>query len=421
MKFKNVQDVVEWRLCVGCGACAYACSEKAISLVDIVTDGIRPLIKGEICKSCGECLKICPGYGVIHDYQEEQVSILENLRVGWGPVLEVWEGHANDADLRYRGSSGGAASALALCCLEKLGFGSVVHTGSDREKPWKNATTISHNREDLLSATGSRYSPASPCEGLGYAEASYQSSVFIGKPCDIQGLRKTQGGDPRLDGKVIVAIGIFCAGTPSTQGTIDLLKQAGISKEQVGEIRYRGNGWPGRWEVQLIGNDSARPSLSYMEAWGFLQKYRPYRCHLCPDGTSEFADISCGDPWYRDLDKGDPGYSLVLVRTEVGKKIVSQAIQAGYVTLKPANPEILAKSQKNLLEKRKAIWGRLLAMKLFGIPTPSLKGFHLFSNWCRLSIKGMSRSLLGTARRIVKRKYFKPEKLFSYGIRSRTG
>jgi ferredoxin len=28
MKFQNVKEVVEWRLCVGCGACVAACPEK---------------------------------------------------------------------------------------------------------------------------------------------------------------------------------------------------------------------------------------------------------------------------------------------------------------------------------------------------------------------------------------------------------
>jgi len=68
MEFKNVRDVVRWRLCVGCGACVYACPARNISLVDCEYDGIRPLIGNATCKSCGECLKVCPGHGIAHDY-----------------------------------------------------------------------------------------------------------------------------------------------------------------------------------------------------------------------------------------------------------------------------------------------------------------------------------------------------------------
>jgi coenzyme F420 hydrogenase subunit beta len=145
-----------------------------------------------------------------------------------------------------------------------------------------------------------------------------------------------------------------------------------------------------------------------MDAWGFVQKYRPYRCYLCPDGTSEFADISCGDPWYREIREGEHGYSLVLVRTERGRRILQCAMKDGYVTLERADPRILEVSQKNLLTKRGAIWGRLVAMKAFGIPTPRLHGFYLFDNWLKVSLQEKIRSIAGTVRRIITRKYYKP-------------
>jgi coenzyme F420 hydrogenase subunit beta len=153
--------------------------------------------------------------------------------------------------------------------------------------------------------------------------------------------------------------------------------------------------------------------MTYMDSWGFLQKYRPYRCHLCPDGTGEFADISCGDPWYRRVEEGEQGQSLVLVRTERGREILRGAMEAGYVVLERADPSILEASQSNLRRKRAAIWGRILAMKLFGIPTPRLKGFSLYANWRRLSFEDKARSILGTVKRIIQRGYYRPMKTVS--------
>jgi len=162
--------------------------------------------------------------------------------------------------------------------------------------------------------------------------------------------------------------------------------------------------------VQLKGEKTPSHQMSYMDAWGFLQKYRPFRCYLCPDGTGEFADISCGDPWHRKPEEGEPGYSLVLVRTEKGREVLRGAMKEGYVVLECKDSQILEKSQSNLLAKRGAIWGRLITMKAFGIPTPRLKGFYLFKIWCQLSTKEKARSVLGTARRIIERKYYKPLK-----------
>ena len=408
MEFKNVRDVVRWRLCVGCGACVYACPERNISLVDCEYDGIRPLIRDATCKSCGECLKVCPGYGIAHGYGGARMPDSSDPEVGWGPVLEVWEGYAVDPDLRHSGSSGGAVSALALYCLEELGMDAVVHTGADRNTPWKNATTISHSRSDLLAATGSRYSPASPCDGLAHIEVSDKQSVFLGKPCDVEGLRKAESLRPELAKRVGAVIGIFCAGTPSTLATLELLKTLQVEPNRVRGIRYRGKGWPGMFAVTQNGDESPSRKMPYRDAWGFLQKYRPFRCYLCPDGTSEFADISSGDAWHRLRTQDEFGYSLIIARTEKGREIISGAIGKSYVSLQQVEPDILERAQGNLLAKRREIWGRLFAMRILGVPVPTFDGFHLLKNWLESPIAEQARSILGTMRRVLQRGYRKP-------------
>ncbi len=145
-----------------------------------------------------------------------------------------------------------------------------------------------------------------------------------------------------------------------------------------------------------------------MEAWGFLQKFRPFRCYLCPDGTAAYADISCGDPWYRTIGENEKGYSLVIVRTQKGREILKGAMEAGYLKLERSDIQKLIDSQKGLLQKRKDIWGRLFMLKIFGLPVPQYPGFFLSEQWWSSPIRQKIRSLLGTARRIVQRKYYHP-------------
>jgi coenzyme F420 hydrogenase subunit beta len=290
----------------------------------------------------------------------------------------------------------------------------VLHIGPDMRSPHKNRTVLSKNRADILSRTGSRYSPASPCDSLGLIESAPDKCVFVGKPCDLAAVRKASALRPGLDRNIGLTVGIFCAGTPATQGTLDLLAEIKVKTEDVEEIRYRGRGWPGKFSVRVRGEEQPRELLTYMDAWGFVQKYRPYRCYLCPDGTSEFADISCGDPWYRPVEEGEQGYSMVLVRTERGRRILEGARNAGYISIERADPAILEASQKNLLAKRSAVWGRLLALRAFGIPSPQLKGFFLFRNWLGVPAAEKLRSVAGTTRRIVQRKYYKRMKYSEY-------
>jgi coenzyme F420 hydrogenase subunit beta len=212
-----------------------------------------------------------------------------------------------------------------------------------------------------------------------------------------------------LDNKVGLAISIFCAGTPSTNGTHKLLEALGVKPDDVEELRYRGYGWPGAIVVTIKGNNGQVRKMNYEESWGgILSNYRQLRCSLCPDSTGEFADISCGDPWYREIKPDEPGRSMILVRTEKGRKILHSAADAEYIELERATPEILPASQKFLLSRRQNIFGRLFVIRIMRVPVPSYKGFSLFRNWLELPVILKLRSLVGTLKRLILRKWKKP-------------
>jgi coenzyme F420 hydrogenase subunit beta len=116
------------------------------------------------------------------------------------------------------------------------------------------------------------------------------------------------------------------------------------------------------------------------------------------------ADISCGDAWrvYEEEDK-DPGQSVVLVRTERGRKILHGAMETGYVTLTPAAKKDVLDSQGLVRRRWVVLFGRLLAMKLLLRPTPEYRNFSLYQAWKGLPLKERVKSVLGTLRRLVQR------------------
>jgi coenzyme F420 hydrogenase subunit beta len=408
---RTLKDVVDWGLCTGCGACFYACGRGGISLANVESAGIRPLFLRQDCASCTKCLSICPGYRVEGQPVDSLPVAAGEANDGFGPALEIWEGHATDPEIRYQASSGGLLSALALYCLEKEEMKFVLHTGMSESSPWTNSTVVSRTRAEILERTGSRYAPASPCDGLGAIEGSDRPCVFIGKPCDAAAVRSLRRERPGLDCKVGLVLTFFCAGTPSSSGTLNLVHFLDSKPEEITRLRYRGRGWPGRFTVEA-GYPSREASLSYEESWGQLAGYRPLRCHLCPDGLGQTADLACGDAWERFSEDEDPGRSIVLVRTERGREILHRAMAAGYVQLQPIGAQAVIAAQHNLLQRRKELFGRLLAMRLLAVPTPKFPGFPLRQEWLRIPIVQKLRTIVGTARRVLWRGQWKRRPVF---------
>lgn len=406
-KIKTILDVVERQLCTGCGACAFI-EPDVFYMADTYEYGKRPFSHSEKIEN-GDAFSICPGVSLSHDFsREEYVGINKDLLPGWGPVFGVWEGYAADKEIRYSGSSGGAASALSLYGLENRGVAGVLHTGASDDLAYINKTIISKNRKELLKHTGSKYSASSPCEDLAKLEKITGQSIFIGKPCDVAAVNKIKKTRMSLDRKLDFTISFFCAGVPSLEGNINFLKEKGIDElSDLIDLRYRGHGWPGNWIATYKKSDGSisKKVTTYAKSWGFLQQYRQWRCYICPDHTGEFADIAVGDPWYREVEEGELGKSLIIARTKKGLEVIQAAEKEGYIILESKNSELLPLSQPNLLAARGALWGRLNALRFLGAAVPEYKGFRMFPFWVKnLSAKEKLKSILGTAKRIITKK-----------------
>ena len=311
--------------------------------------------------------------------------------------------------LRYKGSSGGALTALSLYCIEQLEYEGVLHIAEDPSDPIRNKTRVSQSRKDLMEAVGSRYSPASVCDGLQQVEEAKAPLAIIGKPAEIVATRKAASLRSDLEKNIGVTLSFFCAESPPTKATHKLMKKFKVNPDNLKSLRYRGHGWPGYFTTRE-NSEEERQHWIYQKSWAYLQSFRPWEVHLWPDGSGELADISCGDPWYEEPDGLNPGFSLIVARTAKGKAIVEGAIKNGYISAKPAESWKLEKSQEGLLKKKGATWGRRLTQSLFGIPNTEIKNLDLFGPWLELPISDKIKSTIGTARRIIRRRLYKSKR-----------
>ena len=411
-KFESIEEVVAARLCLGCGACGYA-SDGAYEMVDDLAEGLRPRLKAgrSAVDIASRCLPLCPAvmvdFGIL-DSEPKHPDADAGFGKEWGPVAKVWEGYATDLEVRFKGSSGGALTAIAAYCLEREGMEGVLHVRQSAEDPTRNTTVLSHTREDLLVGTGSRYSPAAVCEKLGEVERAGAPCVVIGKPVEIAATRKAAAVNPALAEKVGVTLSFYCAETPPTCATTGLLSGLGVDVAGLEEVRYRGEGWPGHFATRARGAMEKVRHLTYQKSWAFLQGFRPWSTRIWPDGGGELADISCGDPWYEEPDGVNPGFSLVVARTRKGVEIIEGAIAAGYLKLESAELWKIPASQQGLLDKKGSVWGRRLAMRALGMAVTRFDGLDLRHCWGLLPAEEKFRSIIGTMRRILQRQLRKP-------------
>ena len=402
----SIEEVCERQLCTGCGVCA-SLEPGRFEMDEALDLGRRPFVKEGGRETTGEALAACPGASLSHEGTSFDGAV-STLAAAWGPVLEVWEGWAADDAIRLAGSSGGAATALALHCLESGNASRVMHTAAREDVPYLNETVFSETRDELLSRTGSRYAPASPCDRLGEIASLPGSTVFIGKPCDVAAVASARRARPEIDEALDCVIGFFCAGAPSTRGTLAILEDAGIQDPgSVRSLRYRGNGWPGMWRADYEDEEGNIQTVerTYADSWGFVQRFRQWRCYICPDHTGEFADLAVGDPWYREIEPGEPGSSLIVVRTPRGRDVLEAAVASGHIVLKRRDESLLPRSQPNLLSTRGGLWGRLLVLRCLGAKVPRFVGFPTFRFWWKeLGLKAKISSITGTAKRVFRKR-----------------
>ena len=152
--------------------------------------------------------------------------------------------------------------------------------------------------------------------------------------------------------------------------------------------------------------------MTYAEGWGeILQKHKQWRCRLCADHLGEHADLSIGDPWYRPIGEDEHGESLIVVRSKRGRKALHAAVAAGYLSVEKRSVETLAASQPNLEQTKGAVFGRCLSARAVGAAAPSYKGGALHRIWWRaLTPLAKAQSLIGTIKRIIKKRLWIPER-----------
>lgn len=370
-----MSEVVEADLCTGCGTCVSLCPKEALKMVVDKKRGIYvPEININKCIDCGLCYKTCPGKEV--DFKKLNIELFgkepENILLG--NYQEVYLGQAKDQDILYNSSSGGLITQILISALETGVITGALVTKMSKEEPLRPEPFIARTKEEIIEASRSKYCPVPANVVLKEIMDSEDGEkiAVVGLPCHIQAIRKAEQINKKLKAKIAFHLGLFCASTKNFWGTEYQLKRMLINKENVCEIRYRGEGWPGYMTIYLRNGSTV--SVPYpMYSDNKFSSFTPWRCTVCPDETSELADISFGDPWLPELKcyEGEGGISMLISRTAIGEKLLQEFLDKEFIWLKSINAEKVVESQGGIQRKRLLKPRLVISKKLFNKKIPN--------------------------------------------------
>lgn len=393
----DLSKIVDNGLCLGCGGCVATLQRDDLKMA-MTSDGyLRPSVVPLDANERAKLVQVCAGLALEHDGSRE-----EEYHPLWGPIREVSTGYATDPEVRYRGSSGGVLSALAISLVESGEVEFIWSTAADPADPIGNESAPRVSRQDVLTAAGSRYAPSSPLAGIERHLADGRRFAFVGKPCDVAALRRMAQHDPRIDDQIPYKLAFFCAGVPSRKGTQQVIEAMGINPDRVTRFQYRGDGWPGFARARDLDGNEAQ--MDYNSSWGtILNKHLQFRCKICPDGIGEFADIACADAWYGkdgypDFTERD-GRSLIVVRTKAGQRLLDNARAGQQVATDSLAVDEIARMQPYQVNRKRNTIARSAALWVARGNGPRYRKLALLKLAASTPLREQLRNFVGTWRR----------------------
>jgi coenzyme F420 hydrogenase subunit beta len=394
-----IQKIVDKNLCLGCGLCESICGKTNVVMQMQKNGFLFPIVKNHHPENAKIISRICPGVNIKNNQlfdKEERI---------WGRVLESYSAWSTDDVIRTKGSSGGIISAVAIYLLENKMVDAVLQIGGDINDFRKNRLKVSKTKEDVLACATSRYAPATVFNDIvDILNDSSDCYCFIGKPCDISGLKNFLSEYPQYGERFILFISIICAGMPSYNATQDAIDSFKTVQIPVTELVYRGNGWPGYFSFTDVAGEKYQ--MTYNDSWGkILGRKIHFRCKICPDGIGLQADLTVGDAW--ETKDGYPiftereGQSLVLLRTSKSVELFRSMQSNNRIASQNLLIEKIENIQPYQYSRRQIVGARIIATILGKRVFLNFRNMKLWRNLFKSSVKKSIKEFGGTMKRII--------------------
>ncbi len=333
------KEVLDAGLCTGCGMCLGLCPyiEEMGENVAFISD-----CRGDR----GRCYAVCPRTATDLDALRHFTSPDRQTDFVLGPYESIWMARAGDDEVRSRAQYGGTVTALALFAIETGRTEAALLTAwsQDPDEPHATMPLVAKTRDEVLSASGSKYTAGPTLKVLdGLLREDSGKVLVVGRPCQVLALRKRMRiEDPTFPGeRIALVVGLFCMWSLSYRDFENLMKPltAHESLKRIDVPR-------GRF---IVETDRGAIELDH----DAVRSHARQACRTCFDFTSELADLSVGSTEWKD------DWNTLIVRTGAGRTFLEEAVQKGRIEVEPFPEDRLRLLREAAFNKKKRVLEQL--------------------------------------------------------------
>ncbi len=348
-QWKELYDeVIETGLCTGCAGCVISCPHDVIGY-DHQQGGYKPFhIEDELgpgdCthghKGCTTCTRACPRFRAWEPEADDHLfGRLRREDEISGIYSDILLTRASDEMVHKMGQDGGLVSALLIWAIDEgyIDAALVSYLEGDGST-WKALPGVATNNDEILKAAGSRYTYSANTLAMKEAtERGFSKLALVGMSCQssvppVMWSRKVG----KVSKPIVFNIGLLCSKTFDDAIFEELFEaKYGIKKADIKKMNIKG-------VFQIWTHDGEYHEVPLKECHGWTRE----GCNHCPDFAAEHADISTGG-----IGKFND-WTLTIVRTELGREIITRMIAAGAIEARPGDDDPGAISLMHKLAQR---------------------------------------------------------------------
>ncbi len=335
-QWKELYDeVITSGLCTGCAGCVISCPHDVIGYKHEpgqykpfhLEDELGPSNCGHGEKGCTSCTRACPRF---RDWELEANEHLfgeqrqdEQMAGVFKDILLV---RAKDDGVYEAGQDGGLVSSILIWCLQNdVIDGALVSELEGGAGGWKATPTVATTKDEVLAASGSRYTYSANTLAFDQAkEKGLSRLALVGMSCmtsiaPVMWSRKIG----KVSKPIKLNIGLLCSKSFDDSMFEELFwTKYGLKTADIVKMNIKGV-----FQVWMVNGDYHEINLKECHAW------TREGCTHCPDFAAEHADISTGGIG------NETDWTLTIIRTDLGRAVIDAMIKDDVIETRPGDDD----------------------------------------------------------------------------------